>query len=215
MNKNAENQDYGLLLWKLVDDKRKEKIRKFYNLLASGRELYYDVFQDKLYADLNLTLTDSHLAMTMLKYLDAEIAREAKKIMSNKDRSKRSRVLSVARLVAGKTIPELLYASEKATRDVNVAEYIVEILKTLKPTQLTILTDTPRQTVDFFKEMKLNPVYNSSGDPAFITVYATELLHEDGVLTGKVGYIPDELERHNIQTLEHLAFLKKNIGLIV
>lgn len=218
IEKEIETQDtqrYHSLLWKLVDGSRKRKIRKFYDLLANGKEFHYDFLQDKLYADLNLTLTDKHLAMKMLECLDPEIARKAREIMGNEERSKRSRVLSIARLVKGKTILELQEASEKAAGDVNVPDYMIEDLKTLKPTRLVIWTDTPRQTVDVYKELKLNPVYNSSGEPLFIAAYATELAHENGILTGEVTYIPDEFERHNIQTLEQLAFLKKNIELIV
>jgi hypothetical protein len=209
-----EEKEYRSLLWKLIDDKRREKIKKFYDLLASGKEFYYDPIQDKLYADLNLTLTDKHLAMTMLEYLNREIAEKAKKIMSHTESSKRSRVISVAKLVKGITINELQEASEKAAEDVNIAEYIVEDLKNLKPTRLVIFTDTPRETADIFKEKKINPVYNSSGEFTYITVHATELEQKDGILTGNITYIPDELERHNIRTLDQLAFLKKHLELI-
>jgi hypothetical protein len=209
-----EEKEYRSLLWKLIDDKRREKIKRFYNLLAEGKEFYYDPLQDKLYADLNLTLTDKHLAMIMLEYLNKEIAEKARRIMSHTEISKRSRVASIARLVKGITIPEMQEASERAAEDVNIAEYIVEDIRNLKPTRLVIFTDTPRITVEIFKERKINPLYNSSGSFSYITVYATELEQKDGILTGNILYIPDELERHNIRTLDHLLFLKKNLELI-
>jgi len=171
-------------------------------------------FRISLYADLNLTLTDAHLGMRMLEYLDPKIAEKAKKIMSEYDRSKRSRVLSVARMINGKTIDQLHEASEKAVKDVNIAGYIANDLKTLKPTILVIWTDTPRLTVETFRKLKLDPVYNSSGKYIFIKIYATELQQEQGVLTGEVTYMPDELERHFIQASEQLEFLRENIELI-
>jgi len=210
----TKNQRYPSLLWQLIDEERKRKIKRFYDLLVEGKEFFYDPFQDKVYADLNMTLTDRHLGMNMLKYLDPETARQAERIMGNKNRSKRSRVLSVAKLASGRTIMELQEASEKAAEAVNLPQYIIEDLKNLKPTRITLFTDTPSQTVDIYKEFKLNPAYNANGKPRFIEVYATELAHEDGILTGEVNYIPDEFVRHKIQTIEHLAFLKRNIGLI-
>jgi hypothetical protein len=124
-----EEKEYRSLLWKLIDDVRREKIRRFYNLLAEGKEFYYDPFQDKLYSDLNLTLTDKHLAMIMLEYLSKEIAEKAKKIMSHTEISKKSRITSIAGLVKGISIQEMQEASEKAAEDVNIAEYIVEDIR--------------------------------------------------------------------------------------
>jgi len=209
-----EEKEYRSLLWKLIDDVRREKIRRFYNLLAEGKEFYYDPFQDKLYSDLNLTLTDKHLAMIMLEYLSKEIAEKAKKIMSHTEISKKSRITSIAGLVKGISIQEMQEASEKAAEDVNIAEYIVEDIRKLKPTRLVIFTDTPRITAEIFKEKKINPVYNSSGNFTYITLYATELEQKDGVLTGRIIYIPDELERSNIRSLDQLFFLKKHLELI-
>ena len=182
--------------------------------MTEGKEFYYTPFPDRLYSDLNYTFTDKHLGMTMLRYLDKRIEEQAIKIMKTR-RTKRSKILSIAKLVKGKTLSELFDASEKAVDEINVPEYIVEEIKRLKPTQLTIWSDTPRETVDIYVRKRIDPLYNCMGDISYIVIYATELQHKDGVLTGNVNFIPDEYFRHNIQHIEYLDFLDKHAYLIV
>ncbi len=213
-NETKEEKFRSLLSRLLVDEQRSYKIRRFADLLADGREFFYDPFQDKVYADVNLTLTDAHLGARMLEYWDPEVASKAGVIMRDHNRSKRSRVISIAKLTKGKTIVELQEASEKAAWEINVPEYFVKDLANLKPTRLVLMSDTPIQTIDVYKELKINPIYNSSGKPLFITMYATELEHANGTFTGEIRYIPDELERHKIQTLEQLHFLNRHLELI-
>lgn len=191
-----------------IDDRQARKIRTFYGLLAEGKEFYYTPFPDTLYADLNMTLTDKHLALCMLRYLEKEIAERAEEIMKT-DRSKRSKVLSIAKLVKGKTLTELYDASMYAIREINPPAYITEEIKRLKPTKLVVWTDTPIQTVNPYVRMKIDPLYNCDEEIIPIIIYATELQHDNGVLNGEVNFLPDEYFRHNIQHLEYLNFLKK------
>jgi hypothetical protein len=191
-----------------LSEEQKEKTKIFYDLLADGREFYYTPFPDTLYADLNLTLTDKHLAMCMLRNLDGEVAEAAGNIMKT-DRSKRSKVMSIAKLVKDKTIMEIMDASETAVDEIDVPKYIIDPIKKLKPSRLVLWTDTPRQTADLYVRKKVDPIYNSDGKISYIILHATELQHTDGVLTGNINFIPDEYFRHNVQHLEYLDFLKK------
>lgn len=191
-----------------LDEEQIRKIKTFYKLLTEGKEFYYTPFPDTLYADLNMTFTDKHLAMCMLRYLDKEIAEMSEKIMKA-DRSKRSKVMSIAKLVKDKTLADLLEASRRAIDEINVPAYIVEEIKRLKPSGLTIWTDTPRETVSIYVRKKIDPLYNYDGKIEDIVIYATELQHKDGVLTGEVNFLPDEYFRHNIQHIEYSNFLNK------
>jgi len=189
----------------------KEQIRKintFYKLLTEGKEFYYTPFPDTLYADLNMTMTDKHLAMCMLRHLDKEIAETAEKILKT-DRSKRSKVISIAKLVKDKTLAELIDASRDAVDEINVPPYIIEEIKRLKPSRLIAWTDTPRETVGIYVRKKIDPLYNCDGEIEDIVIHATELQHVDGVFTGEINFLPDEYFRHNIQHLNYLNFLKK------
>jgi hypothetical protein len=205
------NEVYPSLLVKLIDSEKQRKIKRFRNLVSERREIYFDPLPDRLYADLNLTLTDRHLAMRMLEYLDERIAQRAREIMSDGSRSKRNRVEIIAQLVKNKRVEELLEASKRAAEDINIAKYITKDLEKLKPTTLVIFTDTPSITANVFKDLKLDPIYNARGKRLPIIIYATELEQYEGVLTGRVTYIPDEIERFKIQTETHLAFLEQNI----
>ena len=204
-------ETYPSLLVKLIDERKQGKMRRFMDLALDKKDFFYDPLPDRLYADLNLTLTNMHLAMRMLEYLNSRIAEQARAIMSDERSLKRSRVAAVAQLVKGIKEIDLIEASRKAAEDVNIAEYFRTDLETLKPTSLVIFTDSPAQTAYQFKELKLDPVYNSSGKLLPIRIYATELDMIEGVLTGRVKYIPDEIERHSIISKEHLAFLQDNI----
>jgi hypothetical protein len=197
-----------------LDEEQSRKIETFYKLLSEGKEFYYMPFPDVLYVDLNMTLTDKHLAMCMLRHLDKEIAENSEEIMKT-DRSKRSKVLSIAKLVEGKTLSDLFDASMVAIEEVNPPVYIIEEIKNLKPSKLVVWTDTPRQAVEPYVRMKIDPLYNCDGKINPIIIHATDLQHENGVLTGEINFLPDEYFRHNIQHLEYLSFLKKVSGRIV
>lgn len=197
-----------------LDAEQTRKIKKFYTLLSEGKEFYYTPFPDTLYADLNLTLTDKHLAMCMLRHLDKDIAESAEKIF-RADKSKRSKVMSIAKLVEGKTIAELIDASMAAVEEINVPEYISHEIEILKPSRLTIWTDTPRETASIYVRKKIDPLYNKDGDVGYIVLHATDLQHEAGVFTGEINSLPDEYFRHNIQHIEYLNFLKKVADRIV
>ncbi len=191
-----------------LNDEQIRKIRTYSRLLTEGKEFYYMPFPDVLYADLNMTMTDKHLAMCMLRHLDKDIAEAAEKIMKS-DRSKRSKVLSIAKLVKGKTLAELIDASREAEDEISVPNYIVEEIKRLKPSRLTVWTDTPRETANIYVRKKIDPLYNCNGEIEDIVIYGTELQHIDGVLTGEVNFLPDEYFRHNIQHIEYSKFLER------
>ncbi|MFH1622973.1 MAG: hypothetical protein ABIA12_00420 [Candidatus Aenigmatarchaeota archaeon] len=191
-----------------LDAEQKRKIKKFYNLMSEGKEFYYTPFPDTLYADLNMTMTDKHLAMCMLRHLDKEIAETAEKIMKT-DRPKSSKVMSIAKLVEGKTIAELIDASRDAVDEIRVPPYIARELPRLKPSRLTIWTDTPRETAAIYIRKMIDPLYNRNGEIEDIVLYATELQHDGGILTGAINSLPDEHFRHNIQHIDYLNFLKK------
>ena len=197
-----------------LDEEQARKVKTFSNMLAEGKEFYYSPFPDTLYADLNITLTDKHLAMCMLRHLDKEIAEKAEEIMKT-DRSKRSKVLSIAKLVKDKTLYELFDASRKAVDEVNVPSYAIEEIKRLKPSRLTLWTDTPRETVEIYVRKKIDPLYNFDGEVEDIIIHATELQHRDGILTGEVNFLPDEYFRHNIQHIEYSKFLESVADRIV
>lgn len=197
-----------------LDAEQARKIKRFYTLLSEGREFYYTPFPDTLYADLNLTLTDKHLAMCMLRHLDEGIAESAEKIF-RADRPKRSKVVSIAKLVGGKTVAELVDASMAAVDEINVPEYAIPEIEALKPSRLTIWTDTPRETASMYVRKKIDPLYNRDGVAGYIVLHATDLQHNAGVLTGEINSLPDEYFRHNIQHIEYLNFLKKVADRIV
>jgi len=136
-----------------LSEEQARKIKTYYTLLAEGKEFYYTPFPDTLYADLNMNLTDKHLPMCMLRYLGEEIAETAEKIMKT-DRSKRSKVFSIAKLVEGKKLVELLDASRQAIEEVNVPTYIVEEIKILKPSNLVIWTNTQGKPLTCMSERK-------------------------------------------------------------
>lgn len=202
---------YPSLLFKFIDERKQSKMKRFKELALERKELFYDPLPDRLYADLNMNLTDKHLAMKMLEYLNSRIAEKAREIMRDEGRSKRSRVSAVAQLVKDIREIELIEASRKAAENVNIAEYIRKDLEALKPTSLIIFTDSPAQTAYQFKELKLDLAYNNSGNTMPIRIYATELEQIGGILTGRIKYIPDEIERFSIISQEHLAFLQDNI----
>jgi hypothetical protein len=213
----GDKVEYHSLLWnKFVDEKRLAKVARFGDLFAEGKEFDYNHIQDRLYSDLNNTLTDRHLEMATLRHLDEEIAERAEIIMRNDNLPKRRRVIDVIALVHGRKVSELKVATRKAIEEVGVAKYIEGDLRTLKPTELFIFTNIPDLTADPFVQSKINPLYNSpgSGKNIPIRLIATKLEEQKGILTGRITYIPDEIERFKIMASEYAAFLEKHIDLI-
>jgi hypothetical protein len=200
--------EYYSSLLKLLDEVKWKKIERFGNLYAKGKELCYNPFLDVLYADLNYTLTNGHVGIATLKFLKREIAEKAEEILNEKI-PKKDRIIKIAKLVKGIKVSQLKKASERASEEVNIAEYILEDLKNLKPTSLVIFTNVPSITAEIFVEMKIKPICNSS-----IRVYASEFEQKHGILTGKVKYVPDEFERYKIIAVDHFKFLKKHLELI-
>jgi len=189
---------------------QQRKIIRFYNLLASGREFYYHPDSDVLYADLNYNLLEGHVGLALLEELGKKIYEPAIKIWQQEYRSKTSKVSAIAKLLKGTTVLELMDAGKRATDRMKVAKYIVDELKILKPTQLKIWTDTPFQVANICVRKKIDPLYNSDGNIRDIPIYATEMEHQDGILTGEINFIPDEYFRHNISHLETLRYLDKH-----
>ena len=195
-----------------VDRERKRKIDVFYNLVKDGKEFFYEPRSDVLYADLNLTLTDKHLGMALVKHLLSEEAyEEAEKIWKDKHMSKTSKVKEIAKLVKGKNILDLKKASIAAVEEIEVAEYIKNEIRNLGKTKLRIWTDTPKETAELFIKRKIEPLYNPSGDKTkTIKLYATILEQErDGTLTGNTCFIPSESFRFYNYQMNYLGFQKR------
>lgn len=179
----------------------KEKSRKnmvFNELESYGVELEYNKKLDILFSDLNDTLIDGHIGMEMLKNLDKEISEKSEQVMRT-DKTKREKIESIAKLVEGKKISDIIEASKIAKDSVDLNYQMEAEIRRLKPTDLVIYTNTPKETADIYVREKIFPIYNSDGGNKDITVYGTILEEKDSILTGEVEFIPDQKFRKELK----------------
>lgn len=191
-----------------LTSEQKRKLKFYSNVMANGLDVTYDPFPDVLFSDVNKVVTDKHLAISMLRHLDEDVAEAAEKLLLVRG-STRETVESVAYMIRGRTILELMEATEKAVREVKVPKYISTELAKLKPSRLVFFTNTPSMTANYYIRKKVDPLYNVSGDIEPITVFATELEHLDGIFTGKINSSPNDKFRDNfVFTYEERALKK-------
>lgn len=166
------------------------KVEVFGRMADEGVEAHYNPHIDELCIDVNETLSDKNLAMLTMRHLDEEVAEAAQRIMAT-DRPHRVKVLETIGLFSGRTEEELKEASKKAVDETEVPGPMAKELIRLKPTKLTPFTRMPKQTADIYIERKVDPIYNCRGPRMEIVGYATVLEQKDGVITGRVEFIPD------------------------
>lgn len=80
--------------------------------------------------------------------------------------------------------------------------YMKKNLRGLKPPGLPIFSDTPTEVVEIHVRKKLDPIYNSSGKILPIRIEAVRLKDDNGILTGDISFVPNEMYRLNLMHLE-------------
>ena len=190
-----------------IKESNEDRCRKkdvFDELKKKGREVEYffdeDMAKDIAFADLNNNVMGRDAVIPMLRHLDEEIAEKAEKIMGTK-LSIDSKVRIVAELIAGKSVPELRYASMKVVDETDVPTDMAEAIKILGEATFVIFTRLPEEMAYPFVIEKVGPLYNHNrhSERNSIDLYATVLEQDEGRYTGEILRLPTETFRNDLK----------------
>ena len=185
-------------------------VSRFLSALGSN-EWWYVSYNDTLYTDLNRTLTTDDLVIEILKNTDPNIVTSINDIL-NEEISRVDKVKYILSSLEKYPVSKLVNATIEATKKIDLRSNVKEFLPSLYPTRLVIYTGILEILAEIYVKKKICPLYYRDVPIEDLNIRRIAVIgsihdEEDGVLTGRTLYVPDDYERLMLSSIDILKSL--------
>lgn len=188
---------------------KKTNLAKFLAALGSD-EWWYVASNDTLYTDLNETFTSDNLAAEILRNIDQEIMIDVDNILGM-GLPRTQEVEAVLKLLEGCHVSKVVNATYETIGKVDLLPEIKRLLPYIHQTRIAFFTGILQISADIYIENKICPLYYQKvphgNRIGHIAIVGTIHKEEDGILTGKASYIPDDMDRVILSSVDVLTSL--------